>query len=96
MFARALYLAMAFGVTYFWSFITNAVKAIVTPLWAGLEGALDFIPRFNIPGGLADALGLANYFLPIVDMAYMIIAYWLFVAAFASVKIVIKMIPTVG
>lgn len=79
----------------FFDFLSCSLLALVEPLVVGLLAVL--------PGGLIERIGAASQYFPLIDpwvdiaFVFSFATGWItFVSTFAAVKIVIKLIPSIG
>lgn len=98
---KLLFSVVGYAVLLFISLFVKAMNTLVTPAIDALRGfswnsTLSAVFSSVQIDAVKTMFGLANYWIPVVPALYAIFAYWAFVAFFAAVKIVIKLIPTVG
>ena len=79
-------------------FVCWAVEALYDFFAPLAQAALELIPDGSL-SWITDLTGLfeiANNFLPITETLILALAYYTFLTAFVVVKLILKLIPTVG
>tara|TARA_B110001454_G_scaffold214935_1_gene235523 strand:- start:785 stop:1123 length:339 start_codon:yes stop_codon:yes gene_type:complete len=82
----------AFKTVLFW--IIDTVLELLEPLF---ESALTSLP--SAPSTVSNTLNVfsyANYFLPVSEILSLFSFFLVFLATYSAIKIVVKLIPTVG
>jgi hypothetical protein len=82
----------AFKTVLFW--LIDKLLELLEPL---LESALNALP--DAPANVGNTLNVfsyANYFLPLSEAISLFSAFLLFLATYSAIKIVVKLIPTIG
>ena len=78
-----------------WTWFLDLLTSWFCPLIQALFAALP--PKLPDAAGQAlQWLEIANYWTGFGDVMVDIVNYWLFVASFSAIKLVVKLIPTVG
>lgn len=75
--------------------LVNALYDIFAP---ALQSVLERIPDavLGLAGELAAAIAIANHWLPLTEIFAMAVTYYTFLAGFVVVKLLLKLVPTVG
>ncbi|MEL6104661.1 MAG: hypothetical protein AAFU85_01435 [Planctomycetota bacterium] len=94
-FASWLVELVNYAIAYVWSWIFDRLKSLLTPL---LESMLDALPDSMVANmePIIYIVGVADYWLPLREGFTFLVAYWTFAITAGAIRIIIKIIPTVG